>query len=235
MLVLKNLDVYYGKLRVLWDLSLEVGEESVGVFGPNGAGKTTLINTIVGLVRPVDGTIEFDGKSLLPLETHEIIRRGIAVVPQERELFPFMSVSENLEAGADYIPGVRERKKDRMEFVFDAFPVLKLKSALPAATLSGGEQRMLAIGRALMAAPKLLILDEPSTGLQPTLISELFRRLTQIRESEGVCILIAEQNVRQCLKGIDRGYVIENGKIVMEDSAEGLAQSDHVRKSYLGL
>lgn len=235
MLVLKNLDVYYGKVRVLSDLSLEVGEESVGVFGPNGAGKTTLINTIVGLVRPVAGTIEFDGKSLLTLETHEVIRRGIAVVPQERELFPFMSVLENLEAGADYIPGVRERKKDRMEFVFDAFPVLKLKSALPAATLSGGEQRMLAIGRALMAAPQLLILDEPSTGLQPTLISELFRRLTQIRESEGVSILIAEQNVRQCLKGIDRGYVIENGKIVMEDRAEGLAQSDHVRKSYLGL
>ena len=235
MLVLKNIDVYYGKLHVLWDSSLEVGQESVGLFGPNGAGKTTLLNTIVGLTKPTNGTIEFDGKSLLPLETHEIIRSGVAVVPQERELFPFMSVSENLEAGADYIPGVKEKKKDRMKFVFDVFPVLELKSILPAATLSGGEQRMLAISRALMAAPKLLILDEPSTGLQPTLITELFRRLRQIRESEDVSILIAEQNVRQCLKAINRGYVIENGKILMEDRAEELAQSDHVRKSYLGL
>jgi len=235
VLVLKNIDVYYGKLHVLWDSSLEVGQESVGLFGPNGAGKTTLLNTIVGLTKPTNGTIEFDGKSLLPLETHEIIRSGVAVVPQERELFPFMSVSENLEAGADYIPGVKEKKKDRMKFVFDVFPVLELKSILPAATLSGGEQRMLAISRALMAAPKLLILDEPSTGLQPTLITELFRRLRQIRESEDVSILIAEQNVRQCLKAINRGYVIENGKILMEDRAEELAQSDHVRKSYLGL
>ena len=235
MLSIKNLDAYYGKLHVLWDVSLELGNECIGIFGPNGAGKTTLINCIVGQVKPQAGTIEFDGKSLLEQETFHIIRSGIAIVPQERELFPLMTAAENLEAGAAYIPSARAKKKDRKEFVFSIFPVLKLKSMLPAAVLSGGEQRMLAIARALMANPQLLILDEPSTGLQPSLTTDLFLRLKQIRQSEGISILIAEQNVRQCLKAIDRGYVIENGKIVLQDAVANLADNDYIRKSYLGL
>ena len=233
MLAIKNIDIFYGKLHILWDLSLEVGRESVGLFGPNGAGKTTLINAVLGLVKPVKGGIEFDGSSLLPLETYERIRRGISVVPQERELFPEMTVMENLRSGAAYIPEAREKVPQSLDFVFGIFPALKDRLKQPAGTLSGGGQRMLAIGRALMAGPKMLILDEPSCGLQPSLVSDLFHRLGEIKEK--VSLLIAEQNVRQCLKAIDRGYVIENGRIVMEEGAQGLAGNDHIRKSYLGI
>jgi len=233
MLIVKGINNYYGKLHVLWDLSLEVGQESVGLFGSNGAGKTTLINAIVGLAKPASGEISFDGKSLLPLETHQIIRVGIAVVPQERELFPLMSVRGNLESGAAYVPSARGKIDEGMESVFELFPILKGRLKQLAGTLSGGEQRMLAIARALMANPKLLILDEPSLGLQPSLVSELFHKLKDVKQE--VSILVAEQNVRQSLKAVDRGYVIENGRIVLEDNAEGLAHNDHVRKSYLGL
>lgn len=233
MLVLKNINIFYGKLHILWDLSLEVGKESVGLFGPNGAGKTTLINAVLGLVRPASGEIQLDGESLFPLETYQRIRRGISVVPQERELFPVMTVTENLRAGAAYIPRAKAKVLESMDFVFGIFPALKERMKQPAGTLSGGGQRMLAIGRALMADPRMLILDEPSCGLQPSLVSELFYRLKEIKSK--VSLLIAEQNVRQCLKAIDRGYVIENGKIVMEKGAQDLAGNDHIRRSYLGL
>jgi len=233
MLALKNINIFYGKLHILWDLSLGVGRESVGLFGPNGAGKTTLINSVLGLVKPVNGGIEFEGASLLPLETYQRIRRGISVVPQERELFPEMTVMENLRAGAAYIPAAREKVAQSLDFVFGIFPPLKERLKQQAGTLSGGGQRMLAIGRALMAGPKMLILDEPSCGLQPSLVSDLFHRLKEIKEK--VSLLIAEQNVRQCLKAIDRGYVIENGRIVMEEGAQGLAGNDHIRRSYLGI
>ena len=233
MLSLRNINLFYGKLHILWDLSLEVGRESVGLFGPNGAGKTTLINAVLGLVRPANGEIQFDGGSLLSLETYERIRRGISVVPQERELFPEMTVMENLRAGAAYIPGAREKVRETMDFVFEVFPPLKDRIKQPAGTLSGGGQRMLAIGRALMADPKMLILDEPSCGLQPSIVSELFHQLKEIKAK--VSLLIAEQNVRQCLKAIDRGYVIENGRIVMEKGAKDLTGDDHIRRSYLGL
>jgi branched-chain amino acid transport system ATP-binding protein len=233
MLAVKNINIFYGKLHILWDLSLEVGRESVGLFGPNGAGKTTLINAVLGLVKPVDGEIQFDGGSLLTLETYQRIRRGISVVPQERELFPEMTVMENLRSGAAYIPEAKEKAQQSLDFVLGIFPPLKDRLKQPAGTLSGGGQRMLAIGRALMADPKMLILDEPSCGLQPSLVSDLFHRLKEIKEK--VSVLIAEQNVRQCLKAIDRGYVIENGKIVMEKGAQDLAGNDHIRRSYLGL
>jgi branched-chain amino acid transport system ATP-binding protein len=233
MLELKNINVFYGKLHILWDLSLEVGKESVGLFGPNGAGKTTLINVVLGLVRPISGEIRFDGGSLLSLETYQKIRRGISVVPQERELFPAMTVMENLRAGAAYIREAKGKAQENLDFVFGIFPVLKERVKQPAGTLSGGGQRMLAIARALMGNPKMLILDEPSCGLQPSLVSDLFHRLKEIKER--VSLLIAEQNVRQCLKAIDRGYVIENGRIVMEKSAQDLAGDDHIRRSYLGL
>lgn len=233
MLALKNINLFYGKLHILWDLSLEVGKESVGLFGPNGAGKTTLINVVLGLVRPASGEIHFGGGSLRSLETYQRIRRGISVVPQERELFPLMTVMENLRAGASYIPEAKGKVQERLDFVFGLFPALKERRKQPASTLSGGGQRMLAIGRALMADPKMLILDEPSCGLQPSLVSDLFNRLNEIKTK--VSLLIAEQNVRQCLKAIDRGYVIENGRIVMEKNAQDLAGNDHIRRSYLGL
>jgi branched-chain amino acid transport system ATP-binding protein len=233
MLELKNINVFYGKLHILWDLSLVVGKESVGLFGPNGAGKTTLINAVLGLVRPASGEIRFDGTSLLSLETYQKIRRGISVVPQERELFPVMTVMENLRAGAAYIPEAKGKVQESLDFVFGIFPALKERMRQPAVTLSGGGQRMLAIGRALMANPQMLILDEPSSGLQPSLVSDLFHRLKEIKEK--VSLLIAEQNVRQCLKAIDRGYVIENGRIVMEKTAQDLSGDDHIRRSYLGL
>jgi branched-chain amino acid transport system ATP-binding protein len=233
MLALKNINIFYGKLHILWDLSLEIGNESVGLFGPNGAGKTTLINAVLGLVRPVSGEILLDGRSLLSLETYQRIRRGISVVPQERELFPVMTVMENLRAGAAYIPEAKGRVQESLDFVFGIFPALKERIRQPAGTLSGGGQRMLAIARALMADPKMLILDEPSCGLQPSIVSELFHRLKEIKTK--VSLLVAEQNVRQCLKAIDRGYVIENGRIIMEEGAQELAGNDHIRRSYLGL
>ncbi len=233
MLSLKNVNTFYAKLHILWDLSLEVGRESVGLFGPNGAGKTTLINAVLGLVRPVSGEIRFDGRSLLSLETYQRIRHGISVVPQERELFPQMTVMENLRAGAAYIPEAKGKVQEGLDFVFAVFPPLKERVKQPAGTLSGGGQRMLAIGRALMAGPKLLILDEPSCGLQPSIVSELFNQLGEIKTK--ISLLIAEQNVRQCLKAIDRGYVIENGRIIMEQDARDLAGNDHIRRSYLGI
>ena len=233
MLTVEEINIFYGKLHILWDLSLEVGRESVGLFGPNGAGKTTLINSVLGLVRPTSGVIRFEGDSLLSLETYQRIRRGISVVPQERELFPEMTVLENLRSGASYIEKARTKIPELLEVVFQVFPPLKDRLKQSAGTLSGGGQRMLAIGRALMADPRLLILDEPSCGLQPSLVSELFNRLRELKER--VSLLIAEQNVRQCLKAIDRGYVIENGRIVMQEHAQSLAGNDHIRKSYLGL
>ena len=233
MLEVKNLNVFYGKLQILWDLSMQVGNESVGMFGPNGAGKTTLINAILGLVKPVSGEIILDGTSLLKMETDEIIKQGISIVPQERELFPLMTVEENLRAGNAYIPSARKKYKERLEYVLTMFPILKERLDQPAGSMSGGQQRMVAIGRALMADPKILILDEPSGGLQPSIVTEVFHRLKDIKES--ISILVTEQNVRQALKAIDRGYILENGKIAMADTAQNLAGNDHIRKSYLGI
>jgi branched-chain amino acid transport system ATP-binding protein len=233
MLEVKNLNVFYGKLQILWDLSMQVGDESVGLFGPNGAGKTTLIYTILGLVKPVGGEIMLDGESLVKLETDKIIKMGISIVPQDRELFPLMTVEENLRAGNAYIPRARKKYQERLDFVFEIFPALKDRLMQPAGSLSGGQQRMVAIGRALMADPKVLILDEPSAGLQPSIVMEVFHRLKDIKKS--VSILVTEQNVRQALKAIDRGYILENGKIAMADTAQNLAGNDHIRKSYLGI
>lgn len=233
MLAAQQINTYYGKLHILWDLSLKVGKESVGLFGPNGAGKTTLINAILGIIKSASGDIQFEGQSLFPFDTYQRIRLGISIVPQERELFPQMTVKENLRSGAAYIPAAKGKIAENLDFVLRVFPPLKDRLRQPAETLSGGGQRMLAIGRALMGAPKLLILDEPTCGLQPSLVSDLFHRLQEIKGR--VSLLIAEQNVRQCLKAIDRGYVIENGRIVMDLAAQELTGNDHIRKSYLGL
>lgn len=235
MLEIKNLNLKYGRIQVIWDLTMSIyNNEAVGIFGPNGAGKTTLISSIVGLIKPETGELIFEGNSLIGFKTHEIIRKGISLVPQERELFPFMTVEENLKLGAAYVPNARNRISENLDFVFEIFPILKERIHQLAGTMSGGQQRMLAIGRALMANPKLLILDEPSLGLQPSLVIELFQKLVEIKKS-GVSIMLAEQNVKQGLKVIDRGYVLENGKIVMEDVAQNLANSPHIQKSYLGV
>ncbi|MDO9228021.1 MAG: ABC transporter ATP-binding protein [Syntrophales bacterium] len=233
MLEVKKLNVFYGKLQILWDLSMQVGNESVGIFGPNGAGKTTLIHAILGLVKPATGEIILEGESLLAMETDHIIKQGISIVPQDRELFPFMTVAENLRTGNAYIPRARKKYKERLEYVLTMFPILKERLDQPAGSMSGGQQRMVAIGRALMADPKVLILDEPSGGLQPSIVTEVFHRLKEIKND--VSILVTEQNVRQCLKAIDRGYILENGRIAMADTAANLAGNDHIRKSYLGI
>ncbi len=235
MLEINNLNVSYGKIQVIWDLSMEIKEnEAVGIFGPNGAGKSTLINAIIGLVKNKEGSIKFNEEKIIGLETHQIIKKGIALVPQKRELFPIMTVKENLKLGAAYIPEARGEIKQNLEFVYNIFPILKEREKQLAGTMSGGQQRMLAVGRALMSSPKLLILDEPSVGLQPSLVTDLFKKLNEIKK-EDVSILLAEQNVKQGLKVIDRGYVLENGKIELEDDAENLTKNEHIQKSYLGI
>ncbi|MGO9411785.1 MAG: ABC transporter ATP-binding protein [Spirochaetia bacterium] len=233
MLQVRNLECGYGRIPVLRKVDLTVGNESVGLFGPNGAGKTTLINAIMGLVHPRAGTIESDGRDLTTLKTHQIARAGIALVPQERELFPGMSVADNLELGAVYIPHAKNVMEKQLETVLSQFPILRERYRQLAGTLSGGQQRMVAIGRALMANPRLLILDEPSLGLQPSIVSEVFEKLAQLKAT--VSILVTEQNVRESLRAVDRGYVLENGAVALEDSAAGLSNNPHVIRSYLGI
>jgi len=233
ILEINDLETGYGKLRVLQGIRLEVGAESLGLFGPNGAGKTTLINTIMGLTRPWKGSIKFDGREIGGLPTHEVARAGIALVPQERELFPGMSVADNLELGAAYIPHARGIMARQLEMVLGLFPILKERYRQLAGTMSGGQQRQVAIGRALMANPRLLILDEPSLGLQPSIVAEVFEKLSQLKKS--ISILVTEQNVRESLRAVDRGLVLENGAIVIQGTAAELSGNEHVIKSYLGL
>lgn len=233
MLAIQGLECGYGRMKVLEGINFEVGAESVGLFGPNGAGKTTLISAVMGMIKPWKGKIELDGTRIDWLETFRIARMGVALVPQERELFPGMSVEDNLVLGAAYIPHAREDTQAQLEYVYSLFPILKERRAQLAGTMSGGQQRMLAIGRALMSKPRLLILDEPSLGLQPSIVAEVFEVLKSLKRS--VSILVTEQNVRESLRAIDRGYVLENGRIVLEDSAEGLKSNPHVIKSYLGI
>lgn len=235
MLKIKSLNVFYDKVQVIWDLPLEVkANEAVGIFGPNGAGKSTLIKAILGLVDKVEGEIKFKDETITTENTFEIVRKGIALVPQNRELFPEMTVEENLKLGAAYIPEARNQIQESLETVYEIFPILRERGDQLAGTMSGGQQRMLTVGRALMAKPKLLILDEPSIGLQPSLVKELFQKLKEIKQ-QNVSIILAEQNVRQGLKVIDRGYVLENGKIIIEESAEDLLGNEHIQKSYLGI
>ncbi len=233
ILEIAGLETGYGKLRVLSGVSLSIGAESVGLFGPNGAGKTTLINTIMGMNRVWKGSVRFEGRDIGGLPTHEVARAGIALVPQERELFPLMSVADNLALGAAFIPHVVSRKEELLEQVLALFPILKERYRQLAGTMSGGQQRQVAIGRALMANPKLLILDEPSLGLQPSIVAEVFERLGQLKKT--VSILVTEQNVRESLRAVDRGLVLENGAIVIEGTAAELARNPHVERSYLGI
>jgi len=234
VLSVKNVYVSYGDFLVLKDISLEVKEgEIVLILGANGAGKTTLLKTIAGLLRPIKGEIRFLGKRIDGLHPYEIVKMGIGYVPAERDLFPLMSVMENLEMGA-YIARARKQKEERLRFVFELFPVLKERKDQLASTLSGGEQQMLAIARALMTSPKLLMLDEPSFGLAPKLLPKLFKTIKQIN-LEGTAVLIVEQNVRQTLSIADRVYVLENGSIILEGPSDRIRNDPLVRKAYLGI
>lgn len=234
MLQVDHLNVAYDTLQVLWDVSLEVHEgEIVALIGSNGAGKTTLLRTISGLMKPLFGSIRFMGEEIASLPPHEICRRGVIQVPEGRALFPRMRVVENLELGA-YLPAARAQRHETIERVYRLFPRLKERWRQDAGTLSGGEQQMVAIGRALMARPKLLMLDEPSLGLAPVMVETIMEVLTQLN-AEGMTILLVSQEVHQALAIAHRAYVIENGRIVRSGPSHELRTDDAVRSAYLGL
>ena len=231
MLDISNLNVFHGNLQVVWNVSVKVDEgELVTLIGPNGAGKTSTVETIVGLNRTATGSIRFRGEEILGLPPHRIFGKGIALVPEQREIFPKMRVSENLQLGARGRAGWEKR----LEHVFSLFPVLSEREQQVAGTLSGGEQQMLAIGRALMSEPAMLILDEPSTGLSPILVGQVFRSLEQLGR-EGLTVLLLEQNVRNALELCSRGYVIENGRIVLQGKTRELLHDPHIERAYLGV
>jgi len=231
LLEISSLNIFHGNIQVVWDLSLSVGSgEMVTLIGPNGAGKTTTVETIVGLNKNANGTIKFLDENIFGMSPHEIFSKGLALVPEKREIFPKMPVIENLILGA----GSRTTWKDSLIHVYNLFPVLQEREQQMAGTLSGGEQQMVAIGRALMSDPKLLILDEPSTGLSPLLVSQVFRSLERLG-NEGVTVLLLEQNVRHALDMCHRGYVLENGRIVLEGKAKSLMHEKHIQKAYLGI
>jgi branched-chain amino acid transport system ATP-binding protein len=220
---------------VLKNVSIDIGKgETVAIVGPNGAGKTTLFRTISGLLKPVSGNITFDGTELTGLKPYEISRLGIAHVPEGRRIFPSLTVLENLQMGA-YNPAARKVVEESLNEVFNIFPRLKERIKQKAGTLSGGERQMLAIARGLMSKPKLLMLDEPSLGLAPRLVEEVFRKVIEIHEVYGISILLVEQRVTEALRMADRGYVIEEGKIVMSGNANDLLGNPHVKRAYLGL
>ena len=234
MLSLANVSAGYGSFQALFDVSLEVkAGESVAVIGPNGAGKSTLMRVISGLIRPTNGTMTMEGRSLAEVAPHEVIALGISQVPEHRRLFPRLTVEENLKMGA-YLPSARARFDQRLAMVYELFPRMKERRAQPAGTMSGGEQQMCAIGRALMSGPKLLLLDEPSAGLAPVIVQSIFELVRKI-SSEGYTVLIVEQNIRQVLKVVDRAYLLETGRIKSSGSSKELLASDEIRKAYLGI
>ncbi|MCW4036864.1 MAG: ABC transporter ATP-binding protein [Candidatus Bathyarchaeota archaeon] len=234
MLDVDGVNVFYGDLQALWGVSFKVKEEeTVAIIGSNCAGKTTTLNTISGILRPRSGSMEFQGHRIDKLSPHRIVELGIAQIPEGRQLFPSMTVMENLEMGASVPEAWRNRDRTK-EWVFELFPILEERKTQMAGTLSGGEQQMLAIGRGLMSMPKLLMLDEPSLGLAPMLVLKTFEMIERIRK-EGVSILIVEQNVHHALELADRGYVLETGKITTEGESEELRNNEHVKKAYLGL
>jgi len=234
MLEVFNVDVRYGKIQALWDVCLEVNQaEIVALVGSNGAGKTTLVNTISGVVQPASGSILFQGERVDGLPSHAVVRLGISHVPQGGKVFPDLNVRENLEMGS-YPIHAWKQKSETFEQVYQLFPRLKERNNQLARTLSGGEHQMLAIGRALMSKPKLCIFDEPSYGLSPLLVKEMFKIIQSLRE-QGITILLIEQNVYQSLEIADRAYVLENGRISLQGNCDELLQSDHVRKAYMGL
>lgn len=234
MLKIKNLDVFYKDLQVLWDVSFEVQQgELVVLLGANGAGKTTILNAISGLLTEKRGAIEFLGVDITRMAGHNIAGMGVVHIPEGRRLFPEMTVRENLEMGSLF-PLAKAERNETMKKIFDFFPVLQEKQNHEAGTLSGGQQQMLAIGRGLMALPKLLIMDEPSLGLAPVLVEQIFDIVKEIN-SQGVTVLLVEQNVAQTLNLCHRAYVLENGRITLQGSGAELLKNQHVKEAYLGI
>lgn len=235
LLKIEHVDVYYEDIQILHDISLEVGKgDIISLVGGNSAGKTTLISAITGLLRPRKGSIAFEGDPIHFARPDQIVNKGLVQVPEGRQLFGKLTVLENLEMG-----GINERakpkRKETLGGVYRLFPILEERKHQRAATLSGGEQQMLAIGRGLMALPRLLVLDEPSLGLAPLLVKEIFNTVLHINQKENVTILIVEQNLKASLQMSHRGYVLENGTIVLEGSGQELLQNEHTKKAYLGM
>ncbi len=238
MLKIKNINTFYGQAQALKNVSLHLNEgEIVTLLGANGAGKTTLLNSLSGLVPPREGEIIFNDVPITNLSVHQIVRRGISQVPEGRQVFKPVSVEDNLELGAylhHKMLGGRGEVKKNKEMVYDLFPILKERRRQLAGTLSGGEQQMLAIGRAFMARPKLMLLDEPSMGLAPMVAQEIFRVIENLSEEKKTTVLLVEQNARAALKLADRGYVLETGHLILEGAAAELLDNKEVQRAYLG-
>lgn len=237
MLVIKNIDVFYGKIHAVRRASLHVKKgEIVALIGGNGAGKTTMLNTVSGLIRTAGGNIIYDGQDITRQSPDQIVKMGISHVPEGRLVFKPMSTEDNLLLGAfsRYVPGKRSDIEKEMEKIFAMFPILWERKRQAAGTLSGGEQQMLAIGRALMAKPKVLLLDEPSMGLAPFIIKEIFRHIAELRDIYGLTVLLVEQNARNALRIADSGYVLETGRVVLQGPAEDLLANKDVQRAYLG-
>ena len=233
MLSIKNLNVYYGAIHAVKDLNMEVGDgEIVTLIGSNGAGKSTTLHTISGLIKPKTGSILYKGEEIVGIPAHKLVGRGLVQVPEGRHVFAEMTVMENLDMGA-YLRTDKDGIARDKERVFEKFPRLKERVSQTAGTLSGGEQQMLAMGRALMSRPQLLILDEPSMGLAPLLVREIFSIIKEIN-SEGTTVLLVEQNANMALSIADRAYVLETGRVVLSGTAAELAASEAVQKAYLG-
>ncbi len=234
LLKIDNINASYDDVQVLHEVSIEVPEaEIVTIVGANGAGKSTLLKTIAGILRPTTGEIRFSGERIDHLDSHQIVERGLVRIPEGRKIFPNLSVLENLEMGS-YLPKPKATRFESLEKVFVLFPVLKDRSRQLAGTLSGGEQQMLAIGRGLMSLPRLLMLDEPSLGLAPVLVREIFRTVLDINK-QGTTILLVEQNVFSALDMAKEGYVLENGRIILHGQSQDLLGNDHIRAAYLGI
>jgi branched-chain amino acid transport system ATP-binding protein len=232
-LEVKDITAFYDDVQALWGISFEVNQgEIVAILGSNGAGKTTTLKTISGVIRARQGSVIFEGQHLEKLPPYRIVEAGIAHVPEGRKLFPMMTVRENLEMGS-LVPHAKARRAETMEWVFSIFPRLRERSSQLAGTMSGGEQQMVAIGRGLMARPKVLILDEPSLGLAPIIVYDMFRIMTEINKL-GMTVLIVEQNVQQALRIAHRAYIIENGRITLSGNGEQLLNDPQVRQAYLG-
>jgi branched-chain amino acid transport system ATP-binding protein len=234
MLTVKNISAAYGMVQILRDVSFEVKEkEIVTIIGPNGAGKTTLVKTIIGLIHPKNGTISFKGENIEKLPPYEIVKRKLILIPEGREIFPRLTVEENLKLGA-YTANSSDAVKETQKKAYQIFPVLKKKEKTLAQNLSGGEQQMLVICRSLMSNPEFLILDEPSLGLAPLIVEKVLDTVRKINE-EGVTILLVEQNIRDSLDIADRGYVLEQGEITIEGKSRELLNNNHIKEVYMGL
>lgn len=234
MIELKNIEAGYGELQIIFDVSMNIEEnEIVALVGANGAGKSTLIKTVCGLLPVNRGSIVFEGREIQNAPTHTIIDNGIALVPEGRRLFSYMTVLENLELGA-YVEKSKEKMKKNLEWVFGLFPKLEERQKQLAGTFSGGEQQMLTIGRALMSRPKFLIMDEPSLGLAPVIVEDVFE-IIKVLHNEGVTILLVEQDVRASLEIADRAYVLEHGRISLKGRSRDLLDDENIKKAYLGM